>query len=116
NNFCRSNRIEKVVTREELFITSKLSASMMHPDEVEKAIKETIGNTHFIHLISFTSFHSPHFILLYLTLLILLSNPIILSYSLFRQSSSWLFRFIFGTYPCSQYAIPKFGTYLNFYS
>lgn len=34
----------KVVTREELFITSKLSAAMMHPDEVEKAIKETIDN------------------------------------------------------------------------
>jgi len=35
---------EKVVTREELFITSKLSASSAHPDEVEKALKVTIEN------------------------------------------------------------------------
>jgi alcohol dehydrogenase (NADP+) len=35
---------KKVVTREELFITSKLSASMMHPDEVQKGIKETLAN------------------------------------------------------------------------
>jgi len=33
-----------VVKREDLFITSKLAAGKMHPDDVESAIKETLNN------------------------------------------------------------------------